>query len=86
MYFTYMLLLLKEENEFNPDTHRHRLEYCRRRDQRIPRPSLLMPLNSPWEMILRSGNDQSLITLSGFDNRLFHLLHDMFEPVFDTHL
>jgi hypothetical protein len=71
-----MLLLMEEENEFDPDARRRRLEYRRRRDRRILRPSLLMPWNSPWEMILRSGNDQSLITLSGFDNRSFHLLHD----------
>jgi hypothetical protein len=61
------------------------LEYQRQHDGQIPRPSLLMPRNSPWEMVLHYGSDPALITLSGFYNQSFHWLHDMFAPVFNAH-
>jgi hypothetical protein len=75
----------EEDSDEDSDTRMQRLEYRRRRDRRIPRGSLLMPWNSPWEMVLRSGNVQALITLSGFDNRSFYLIHELFAPIFNSH-
>ena len=54
-----------------------------RRDRRIPRASLSMPWDSPWQMIFGSANDQSLITLTGFDCESFNLLHGLFLPLFN---
>ena len=40
----------------------------RRRDRRIARPSLLLPEESPWSMILNRGNDACMITATGLTN------------------
>jgi hypothetical protein len=50
----------------------------RRRNQRIPCASLLMPWVLHWEKVNRSANDQSLITLTGFDCASFNTLHARF--------
>jgi hypothetical protein len=55
----------------------------RRRDRRIPRVSLRMPCDLPWEKIFRSANDQSLITLTGFDFASFNMLHGHFVLFFN---
>jgi hypothetical protein len=74
----------QKNNEIIDATHRRRRQpfrahLCgegqRRRDQRIPRASLPMPWNTPWEMIYGSANDQALITLTGFDSASFNRLH-----------
>jgi hypothetical protein len=75
----------QEDSDEDSNTRMQRLEYRRRRDRHIPRGSLLLPWNSPWEMVLRSGNVQALITLSGFDNQSFYLLHELFAPIFNSH-
>ena len=59
------------------------VEGKRRRDRRIPRASLRMPWHSPWEMIFGSANDQSLITLTGFDCASFIMLHGHFVHCFN---
>ena len=40
----------------------------RRCDRRIARPSLLLPEESPWSMILNRGNDACMITATGLTN------------------
>jgi hypothetical protein len=52
----------------------------RRRDRRIPRISLVDPYESAFFCLYRSGNDQSLITITGFDHRTFSYLLNKFAP------
>jgi len=54
----------------------------RRRDRRIARPSLLLPEESPWSMILNRGNDACMITATGLDNQSFFALHRLFYPYY----
>jgi hypothetical protein len=54
-----------------------------RRHRRIPRASLRIPWDLPWQMTLGSVNEQSLITLTGFDCKSFNLLHGLFLPLFN---
>jgi hypothetical protein len=75
----------QEDSDEDSNTRMQRLEYRCCRDGRIPRGSLLMLWNSPWEMVLRSGNVQVLITLSGYDHQSFYLLHELFAPIFNSH-
>ena len=58
------------------------LEALRRRDRRLPRRALHYPQSSPWMKLFSSNNDQSLITVTGFDHRSFNLLLEKFEPLF----
>jgi len=89
--FTRLLLvfaaLLDSENASSSTRFYNALtdEEKRRRDRRIPRPSLLLPFNSAWEMVYKSGNDQGLITLCGLDNKSFRLLHEKFKPYYKTY-
>ena len=41
------------------------------RDKRIPRTSLQHPRDSAWRILLRSGNDHALVTLTGLDYDTF---------------
>ena len=54
----------------------------RRRDRKIPRVSLLSPKESPWQRLYSSGNDQALITVTGFDHAAFKIMLDMYAPFF----
>ena len=55
------------------------------RDRRIPRVSLHHPRESAWSRLYHSRNDQSLVTLTGFDYRTFNWLLRMFEPVYNRY-
>ena len=55
----------------------------RLRSQRIPRVALQNPNESSWKTLLRSGNDQGLITLTGFDFQTFYWLLQRFRPLYE---
>jgi hypothetical protein len=57
----------------------------RLRQRRIPRASLLDPRQSAWFTLFESGNDQTLITLTGFDFNTFRWLSERFTPLYTTH-
>jgi DDE superfamily endonuclease len=57
----------------------------RLRQRRIPRASLLDPCRSAWSTLLESGNDQALITLTGFDFNSFRWLSERFFNLYTTH-
>ncbi len=50
----------------------------RRRDRRIPPISLVDPYESAFFRLYCSGDDQSLITITGFDHRTFSYLLNKF--------
>ena len=52
-------------------------------DHQIPRHSLLLPWQSPWQMIYFSGRDQGMITTTGFDNKSFATLLSLFRPMYN---
>jgi DDE superfamily endonuclease len=56
-----------------------------RRDRRIPRASLHTPGDSAFDRLYNSGNDQALITVTGFDHLAFNSLLDLFSPWFNSH-
>ena len=55
----------------------------RRRQRRIPREALLSVQRSPWRRILRSKNDQALITCTGFDLASLTELFAIIQPLYD---
>jgi hypothetical protein len=57
----------------------------RRRDRRIPRPALLTPGDTAFDKLFNSGNDQALITVTGFDHRAFRCLLELFAPWYLSH-
>ena len=48
----------------------------------IPWPSLQAYAASSWRYLRDSGNDQALITKTGFDHKVFSDLNNLFAPVF----
>ena len=56
----------------------------RMRDRRIPRVSLQDPQASAWRKLYGSGNDQSMITLTGLDRVTFEWLRSKFEVLYNT--
>jgi hypothetical protein len=56
-----------------------------RRDPRIPRCALQSPFHSAWFILFGSGNDQALITMTGFDHSTFRYLEDLFTPWFNNY-
>ena len=52
------------------------------RQCRIPRISLTTVKNSPWRKVFHSGNDQAMITLTGFTCEAFEYLIEKFSPVY----
>ena len=59
-------------------------EHDRRiRQRRIPRPSLLPVAHSPWRKALASQDDQTLITITGFDYDSLKYIFSKFAPVFE---
>mmetsp|Transcript_20599 Transcript_20599/g.29377 ORF Transcript_20599/g.29377 Transcript_20599/m.29377 type:complete len:144 (+) Transcript_20599:41-472(+) len=54
-----------------------------RRDRRIPRRALQDPNESVSEKLFRSGEDSSLITLTGLDHRCFAYLQDRCATLYD---
>jgi len=79
--FLIAMLLKMQQKRFR---HMLSLEGRRRRDRRIPRNSLVLPSMSAWEHLHQSGNDQSLITTTGYDHSAFRDLLVLFEPWFDN--
>jgi hypothetical protein len=57
----------------------------RRRDRRIPRSALTVPSHSAFQRLYDSGNDQALITVTGFDHAAFTCLLSLFAPWFHRH-
>ena len=55
------------------------------RDRRIPRTSLHHPHESAWSRLYHSHNDQSLVTMTGFDHQSFNWLLQLFEPMYNTY-
>jgi len=55
-----------------------------RRDHRIPRIALVSPSKSPWSQLYSSLNDQTLITMTGYDHAAFESLLYLFEPHFNN--
>lgn len=54
----------------------------RRRDRRIARLALHSPSMSSFEVLFGSGDDRSLITLTGFDHHTFRRMLELFEPLY----
>ena len=55
------------------------------RQRRIPRISLLSIGKSPWRRVYTTGDDQAMITLTGFDLTSFHCLWNLFAPLYDNY-
>lgn len=60
-------------------------EARRRRDRRVTRAALVPPTLSPFVVLFNSGNNQSLITLTGFDHASFSYLLTRYAPLYDTY-
>jgi hypothetical protein len=61
---------------------------CRQRCMRsrcVPRKALHDPQFSAWRKIISSNNDQSLITMTGFNHQTFEWLNNLFEPYYSSH-
>ena len=87
MRFALYLLLLEKEKRKEQRTPFKTLlddDRKRRRDHRIPRAALQSPKESSFVTLFESGDDQALITLTGFDHATFQELHNLFAPVFNT--
>ena len=89
-----MMIMANKKRRCHPMVHSrlqkifHRrlaLAARRRRQRRCPRVSLQSPSVSAWVTLFGSGNDQALITLTGFDHNTFHWLLERFAPVCDSH-
>jgi hypothetical protein len=81
-YFPLFLqLIMQKEDEDDEESFRGRLtiEERRKRDRRLPRPTLVCPYRSPWEKVFKSGDDQAMITLCGLDCKSFRDLHEGFK-------
>jgi hypothetical protein len=59
MTFFLLLLGMVTQREEDAESFRGRStdEERRKRDRRLPRPSLVSPYRSPWEMVYKSAND-----------------------------
>jgi len=55
------------------------------RQRRIPRGSLLSINKSPWRRVYQYGDDQAMITLTGFDLNSFNFLLALFAPLYDKY-
>lgn len=83
LFLAYVLKSISDENEgrFRDSLT---MEGVWRRDRRIPRCALLMPNQPPWERLYQSGNDQAMITVTGYDHSSFPGLLRLFEPYFNN--
>jgi hypothetical protein len=61
------------------------MEGRQRRDRRIPRSALLTPGGSAFDKLYNSGNNQALITVTGFDHLAFRSLLELFSPWYLSH-
>ena len=55
------------------------------RQRKIPRCSLLPINRSAWRCLYTSGNEQSMLTLTGFSFESFHFLCSLFAPLYDAY-
>jgi hypothetical protein len=88
VHFLLLLMLMEEEeNEEKKQKFLNRLtlQGKRRRDRRLPRTVLLHPSASAWQKLYLSGNDQAMITVTGFDCNAFQLILAMFLPYFQKY-
>ena len=76
----------KRQHVASRNRHEHRntlsLEAFAIRQRRIPRISLTSVKNSPWRKIFHSGNNQAMITLTGFTCEAFEYVLEKFSPVY----
>ena len=85
---TLLLLLLRQRtNRRRSLTFRQQLtsDGKHRRDRGVLRPSLQAPHMSAFSIIISSGNDQALITLTGLDFDAFHHLLPSFSTFYSTY-
>ena len=63
------------------------LEYCNQklRDNRIPHPALQHPRDSAWQILLKLGNNHSLIKLLFLDYNSFTWLDNFFTPILNDY-
>jgi hypothetical protein len=82
-----LLLVIAVLLDLEVNTFREQLvaEGRLRRDRRIPRAALHAPGDSAFDRLYNSGNDQALITVTGFDHRAFRSLLELFGPWFSSH-
>ena len=81
----FVLLALLTESKGSGFRERLDEEGRQRRDRRLPRSSLLLPCDSPWERLFGSLNDPVLITVTGFDHVAFKAILTLSGPWFKTH-
>ena len=91
----YLLLMYKAEEEErlrktptrNQNQYRQMLDDYERyiRQRRIPRHSLLPVDKSAWRKAYTSGDNQAMITLTGFDMDSFHYICNLFAPMYDNY-
>ena len=80
-----LLLLMSihedERNKKDNNSFRRHLTLSgkRRRDTRIPHVSLQPPNKSAFQIIYESKNDQSMISVTGFDHASFSFIHNLFK-------
>jgi hypothetical protein len=81
------LLLVAVLLDLDSDSFRELLdaEGMKRRDRRIPRIALLSPGRTAFDKLYNSGNDQALITVTGFDHLAFRSLLEVFAPWYNKH-
>ena len=71
-----------EERRSRTFSHRLDADGRRRRSRGLCRKVLLNPNESPWQKLYSSGDNQALITVTGFDQEAFQTLLEHFEPLF----
>jgi DDE superfamily endonuclease len=83
----FLLLMVVMVLDLDDDSFRELLdeEGRQRRDRRIPRIALLTPGGSAFDKLYSSGNNQALITVTGFDHLAFRSLLELFSPWYLTH-
>ena len=79
LYLTTLSTKKRKKNQFRRSLN---VEGRQRRDRNLIRSSLLDPNESPWSKCYESGDDGSLITVTGFDHDCFAYLLEKFEPLF----
>ena len=84
----YLLLLEKEKEKETKQKFPFKTSLNddgkRRQDHPIPCAALRSPKELAFVTLFESGDDQALITLTGFDHATFHDLHTLFAPVFNA--
>jgi hypothetical protein len=90
LWFNQMLLLAwlaeEEDDDENERFYNHlNEEGRRRRDRRLPRPTLLLPSmeTTPWMKLYAARHDPALITVTGLDYECFEKLLALFEPYYN---